>query len=163
MTIPQGAATVKQLPGSLPTIINLICVACVLNACSSLTLHPNKESQLDVDASKNCLERRGTDLKVPIRVFRTDGCTLWPEGNWQACCIEHDMVYWCGGDRKFRKQADNELRACVSRLGHPFIGSLMWLGSRTVGLRTLPTPWRWGYGWGWLQKMQHQNAEDDSN
>ncbi len=159
----KSANPCEHLPRSLLDIFKLICVSCALNACSSLTLDTGKEGQLEVDASKMCLERRGSVQKVPTRLFRTDGCSLWPHGNWQACCIVHDMVYWCGGDRTFRKQADNELRACVSSSGHRVIGSLMWLGTRAGGLRIWPAPWRWGYGWEWLQKMQHQDAEDGSN
>lgn len=153
----------EQLPSYLLNIFKLICVTCTLNACSSLALDTKKESQLEADASRMCLIRRGSVQKVPTRPFRTDGCSLWPDGNWQACCIVHDMVYWCGGDRTFRKQADTELRACVSSSGHRVIGSLMWLGTPAGGLRIWPTPMRWGYGWEWLQKMQHQDAEDGSN
>ena len=159
----KSASPCEQLPSSLLDIFKLVCLTCALNACGSLSLDTKNESQLEADASDVCLERRGSIQKVPTRPFRTDGCSLWPDGNWQACCIVHDMVYWCGGDRTFRKRADTELRTCVSSSGHPVVGSLMWLGTRAGGLRIWPTPMRWGYGWGWLQKMQHQDAEDSSN
>ena len=47
-----------------------------------------------------CLQRTGQDPSYP---FTTDGCTLWPDGFWQSCCVEHDMAYWCGGSAEERR------------------------------------------------------------
>ncbi len=134
--------------------VQLFCVSFVLSACGSLTMHRDAEKQLEASAHAMCLQNRGSALHVPASAFKTDGCSFWPDGTWQSCCVAHDMVYWCGGDSKLRKQADKQLRACVADSGHPLMGSVMRLGAGAGGLRILPAPWRWGYGWGWLQKMQ---------
>jgi hypothetical protein len=58
-------------------------------------------------------------------------CTLFPNGAWKRCCVAHD---YCSADAKndwyLRLQCDRELRNCVRRLGHYFIGDIMYLGVR---------------------------------
>jgi len=81
--------------------------------------------------------------------FTSDVCSAWPDGDYGACCIEHDMAYWCGGNADARKLADRALRACVAQSGHPAIGTAMYYGVRFGGHPLWPFPWRWGYGWDW--------------
>ncbi len=117
---------------------------------------PQKETKF------RCSERRGGEQYVPEREFRTDGCTLWPDSDWQACCVEHDMTYWCGGTAEERKAADKAIRECVAETGHPLVGSLMSGVIRVTGLRFFPTPWRWGYGWPWIGDMERE-ADTEEN
>jgi hypothetical protein len=84
---------------------------------------------------------------LPPRTFESDGCSLWPDGNWLECCVQHDLSYWQGGTREARKDADLQLRNCVSAKGHPIISRIMFLGVRIGGVWWLPTPFRWGFGW----------------
>jgi hypothetical protein len=119
---------------------------------------------LNKEAELRCAERRGGEQFVPNRVFRTDGCTLWPEGNWQACCVAHDIDYWCGGSAAERNDSDHALAACVAGKGHPIIGKAMGGVIHFTGTRLLPTPWRWGYGWPWLGAMRRSpEPADESN
>jgi hypothetical protein len=87
--------------------------------------------------------------RQPPRPFTTDACTWWPDGDWGACCIEHDIAYWCGGTAAERDAADHELRACIARDHSALLAASTYLGVRGGGAAWLPTPWRWGYGWQW--------------
>lgn len=82
--------------------------------------------------------------------FKSDGCSLFPDGKYRDCCVQHDKVYYFGGSCKQRLQADNQLFKCVaSKKGwyhKVFIAPVMWLGVRIGGVSFLPTPFRWGFG-----------------
>jgi hypothetical protein len=82
----------------------------------------------------------------PDHDFTTDGCSCWPDDGWVACCVAHDMAYWCGGSEKDRADADLMLEQCVNEQ-HVVMGTLMYPAVRIGGAPRLPTPWRWGYGW----------------
>jgi hypothetical protein len=84
---------------------------------------------------------------LPPHAFKPDGCSCWPDGDWLECCVNHDLLYWIGGTREERKEADQELRKCVTEKGHPIVGQVMYLGVRIGGVWWLPTPFRWGFGW----------------
>ncbi|MEO6049942.1 MAG: hypothetical protein ABIP78_01240 [Pyrinomonadaceae bacterium] len=78
--------------------------------------------------------------------FVSDGCSLFPDGNYRACCVEHDKAYYFGGTKKERKAADRLLRDCVRAKGHRFLAPAMYIGVRIGGVAFLPTPFRWGFG-----------------
>jgi hypothetical protein len=81
--------------------------------------------------------------------FRGDGCTLFPDGNYCSCCLEHDRDYYRGGSEKERRASDRRLYRCVrGKKGwqNELIAPLMFLGVRVLGVRFLPTPFRWGFG-----------------
>jgi hypothetical protein len=81
--------------------------------------------------------------------FRSDGCSLWPDGNYRDCCVEHDKAYFIGGGRKLRAAADGELFRCVRAKGRRYntvVAPMMWVGVRLGGVGWLPTPFRWGFG-----------------
>lgn len=86
-----------------------------------------------------------------IHPFTTDGCSMWPDGSWRECCIEHDIQYWCASSDPSRKQADRRLRQCAREKSNGVNAFLIWLGTRLGGPHWLPFPWRWGYGYSWLQ------------
>lgn len=88
--------------------------------------------------------------------FRTDGCSLFPDGDaqsarrWSGCCVTHDLAYWRGGTAQERRRADHALRDCVlARSGRPRLAEAMYRGVRVGGTPLMPTPFRWGYGWGY--------------
>lgn len=93
-----------------------------------------------------CATRR-SDAGLPPYPFTSDGCSVWPDGDWADCCLQHDMTYWCGGSAAARQQADAELRACVAEHGATCVARLMYVGVRMGGIPWQPFPWRWGYGW----------------
>lgn len=100
------------------------------------------------DAAAKCAER---GLSVPTRPFESDGCSLWPDGDWGDCCEGHDMDYWCGGSYVDRLRSDARLASCVAR-GRWYrwlLGGVMFLGVQAFGPSILPTPFRWGYGRDW--------------
>jgi hypothetical protein len=81
--------------------------------------------------------------------FKSDGCSMFPDGKYRDCCIEHDNTYYAGGSWTKRWQADKKLFKCVaSKKGfeHKIIAPLMWLGVRAGGVSWLPTRFRWGFG-----------------
>ncbi len=83
---------------------------------------------------------------TPHKPFATDGCSMWPDGTWGVCCVEHDMDYWYGGTAKARKQSDQRLKQCLIDLDHPVMARVMYMGVRIGGMPYFPLPWRWGYG-----------------
>jgi len=78
--------------------------------------------------------------------FKSDGCSLFPDGNYRECCVEHDKAYYFGGTKEERKAADRQLCSCIRAKGHRFLAPLMYLGVRIGGGAWLPTPFRWGFG-----------------
>lgn len=96
-----------------------------------------------------CLPAAASELKP----FATDGCSDFPDGTlehktlWLNCCIAHDLAYWLGGTYEQRQLADEELEACVAKVGEPEIALLMLAGVRVGGSPYWPTRYRWGYGW----------------
>ena len=81
--------------------------------------------------------------------FKSDGCTLFPDGNYRDCCVEHDKAYYFGGTLKERRAADDRLYECVKAKNgshSKIIAGIMWLGVRIGGVSFLPTSFRWGFG-----------------
>ena len=72
-----------------------------------------------------------------------------PDYDHAACCVEHDWLYWQGGDRKARKKADRAFYKCLRTTTRRRLAFRRWLGVRLGGLGILPVRWRWGYGWRW--------------
>jgi hypothetical protein len=134
-------------------VLFVIGVAGVFAGCTPthFRLRPQRD---DVDAAQAtaqhaaaaCVLRRG-EHDLPPYAFTSDGCSMWPDGNWVDCCLQHDMMYWCGGNAAARQQADAQLRACVADHGATCTGQLMYVGVRIGGIPWQPFPWRWAYGW----------------
>ena len=82
-----------------------------------------------------------------LRPFHSDGCSGFPDGDWQPHCVVHDMAYWRGGSAEERLEADRVLRRSVAEQGHPLLAEVLYLGVRLGGAPCWPTPWRWGFGW----------------
>ena len=119
------------------------------------TLAPYSEDEeladaLELRASRACPVQRaaaGISTSLPPRSFTTDGCSAWIDDGWVSCCVEHDILYWCGGTSDQRRQADEAFRACIARDHGKGWASTMYWGVRMGGSAWWPTPWRWGYGW----------------
>ena len=80
--------------------------------------------------------------------FKSDGCSMFPDGNYYSCCYLHDVLYWPGGTADAREGADKALRACVETVtGNHALAEAMYAGVRVGGVPELPTHYRWGYGW----------------
>ena len=90
-------------------------------------------------------------MTLPPADFRSDGCTLWFDGNYYECCEAHDLDYWLGGSYADRLVSDAKLARCVARKGHPFMGWLMHEFVRPLGTCWIPWSHRWGAGWSWPQ------------
>lgn len=79
--------------------------------------------------------------------FKSDGCSMFPDGNYRECCEAHDKAYFFGGSLKERRTADKELYRCVRSKGNgKFLASMIYVGVRVGGVSFLPTPFRWGFG-----------------
>ena len=88
-----------------------------------------------------------TDLRQdPPAYYKSDGCTLFSDGNYRECCEAHDRDYYRGGTKAERNAADMRLRQCVRAKGHKYLSTMMYLGVRIGGVAFLPTPYRWGFG-----------------
>ncbi|MEA1938071.1 MAG: FAD-binding oxidoreductase [Pseudomonadota bacterium] len=81
--------------------------------------------------------------------FASDGCTLFPDGDWGECCRAHDFTYWAGGPAEAREEADHVLGQCIIDSGHPIAGRIITQIVRITGTPWLPTYWRWGFGRPW--------------
>lgn len=140
-------------PRQNPLMAISLVTAIALFACAP-THHTPDPYRGDVQAAR-LLERRAAsacetlDGVTPERPFVTDGCSLWPDGVWVDCCVEHDIPYWCGGSPEARLEADRRLRACVSDASNGAAGWLMFIGVRAGGHPVWPTPWGWGFGHPW--------------
>jgi len=146
--------------GSIHNPLKILSVLTCLSGCTTLVSHTtiepytkNKQQRnaLESLAENYCKARRGETshhqpVILPDYIYTTDGCSRWPDGSWQECCIIHDIPYWCGGSRQDRQEADDLLRQCVNDKA-PLMGNIMYPGVRIGGIPWLPTPWRWGYGW----------------
>ncbi len=135
------------MPHALPLMLLGLVTGCASPGLTTDTEPPKTEAQLAAEAF--CAERRGADAGLPPKRFTTDSCTLWPNGDWGQCCVDHDVEYWCGGTAAQRAAADRRLGECVAASGNPIMGGAMHIGTRLGGWAILPTWWRWGYGWYW--------------
>lgn len=81
--------------------------------------------------------------------YQSDGCSLFPDRNYGACCVAHDRDYYLGGSYKERLRSDNRLYKCVRDTKgwqNKLIAPVMWAGVRVFGVSFLPTSFRWGFG-----------------
>ncbi len=107
---------------------------------------PDEARALEARAEESCRQTRGT-AALPEKTFVTDGCSAWPDAEgYVACCVEHDILYWCGGSAAQRLAADDDFGRCVAEGTSGFLGSSMRLGVRLGGHPIFPTHYRWGYG-----------------
>ena len=88
---------------------------------------------------------------LPPTPFTSDGCSLWFDGDWVECCVQHDLAYWRGGTSKERQEADRALEQCVAKRPHTVMAPIMYAAVRAFGVWWLPTCFRWGYGWDYPQ------------
>ncbi|MBE9529297.1 MAG: hypothetical protein IME99_08680 [Proteobacteria bacterium] len=144
-------------------LLTLLLVGCVPKAH---TLAPYSEkteeaAALEAEAAKACsAERKGAVSGMSS--FTTDGCTLYPDGEWVECCIEHDKEYWCGGSRVKRKESDLKMKSCIAKKGFGYRANLMYLGVRLGAHPLMPVPWRWGYGWSWPRGYEEAEKRSPS-
>ena len=101
-----------------------------------------------------CLLLVGCKGEPELKDFRSDGCSLFPDGTllgkdeWCECCFEHDIAYWKGGTEEERLLADLALRECVlEKTGSEELAELMFQGVRAGGSPFFYNWYRWGYGW----------------
>jgi hypothetical protein len=96
--------------------------------------------------------------------FKSDGCTMFPDGNYRDCCVAHDLDYYNGGTRKERRASDKRLYRCVKskKKGwrNKFRASIMYIGVRLGGVPCLPTPFRWGFGKKKIEKARKKAARE---
>jgi hypothetical protein len=136
-----------------------VALCIVLNGCTTMvaytslepyTTDKGKRNALEVAAEQYCQAKKEQSACLnysrPDYIFTTDGCTRWFDGSWTACCVAHDIAYWCGGTSDNREEADQLLMQCANQK-QAFLGYLMYASVRVMGSPWLPTPWRWGYGW----------------
>ncbi|MFK5921122.1 MAG: hypothetical protein QM496_03020 [Verrucomicrobiota bacterium] len=89
---------------------------------------------------------------IPTTTFKSDGCSGVPDGppsdpkRWCSACSEHDLVYWSGGSRRDRLDADLQLKTAIKESGNPLTSEIYFIGTRLGGSPYFPTPWRWGFG-----------------
>lgn len=71
--------------------------------------------------------------------FISDGCTLWFDGAWQHCCVDHDLAYYTDS---VTLQSHVDLAACVAETsGGPVMGLVMLIGT-TAWWLIKHRPWR---------------------
>lgn len=88
--------------------------------------------------------------------YTPDGCSggvsiiwRWITGEgppFESCCYEHDRLYWTGGNRAERREADLKLFQCAWAQGYRLWAIILWLAVRGFGGPAWPRPKRWGYG-----------------
>jgi hypothetical protein len=115
-----------------------------------------------VAVSVSALGQTTSERELPAD-FKSDACSLFPDGNYAACCVEHDKAYYFGGSSKERKTADNMLYECVRKKRNKFTARLMWFGVRIGGVSFLPTPFRWGFGNKWPRSKPKTETKPKQN
>lgn len=139
-------------PVPLALLIALVVLAASGCAPSRHTLEPYRSdpvagAALSARAAEQCTESGRNQGVQPDRIFITDGCSRVLDTAWNtACCVEHDIAYWCGGDRAARLQADTEFGQCIAGETNAFVGWVMKTGVRIGGHPVFPSSYRWGYG-----------------
>jgi len=141
------------MPRSLFKLVGILAaLGCApdYHTAAAYRFDPLAAAKLEERAARECAER-GEPAGRPTESFRTDGCSMWPDGmftgeSWQSCCVEHDIAYWCGGTEAMREKADAELKRCVGDRYRDWMGALMKPGVRLGGAPWIPAYWRWGYG-----------------
>ena len=94
--------------------------------------------------------------------FKSDGCSMFPDGSYYSCCYVHDFAYWPGGTADERKSADDALRACVrQKSGSGFLAGVMFWGVRMGGGPGHHTTYRWGFGWPFPYRTEYGPLTDD--
>jgi hypothetical protein len=99
------------------------------------------------------------NLNNKLNSFTTDWCSMFFDGDWIDCCIEHDKYYWIWWTKDKRKTADEKLKDCVIDKGHYIIWNMMYLWVRIWGIPYLPTSFRWWYWWDkfvWYNKINYE-------
>jgi hypothetical protein len=76
----------------------------------------------------------------------SDGCTLFPQGDWRPCCVLHDKKYYYGGNRKQKFKADVQLMKGIAKRGHPIMGCIAFIGVTLFGGPYWPHQHRWNNG-----------------
>ena len=95
-----------------------------------------------------------------LKPFTTDGCSLWIDGTptrpnlWRGCCVAHDKAYWLGGSAVQRRQADDDLKACVTERAGKGMAEYMYVNVLWGGSPYWLTPYRWGYGWSYSEGIR---------
>ena len=137
-------SSIVELLFSRMSMLRVLIFALVLLGCAS--------NQEEIDRLATQMYSN-TELKqpLPLKPFKSDGCSCWPDSDWLECCVEHDLIYWRGGSAQERKAADQALKKCIIESGHPFMGNVMYYGVRIGGVWWLPTSFRWGFGWDYPQ------------
>ena len=80
---------------------------------------------------------------VKLADFKSDGCTLFPDGTYYSCCYLHDVAYWPSGPADERERADRSLRACVLDMTqNAALAEAMYQAVRVGGGPELPTSYR---------------------
>jgi hypothetical protein len=124
---------------------SLIYTACVSRGATQTSLKEPSPGEALAEPS---------DSKMGLKPFSTDGCSLFPEGGllkpnlWCECCLAHDILYWKGGTRKEKEEADAQFNRCVTeKSNNKLLGNVMKLAVKMGGQPMFPTWFRWGYGW----------------
>ncbi|MDP6391244.1 MAG: hypothetical protein QF654_15215 [Alphaproteobacteria bacterium] len=139
---------------SYARLATIVAVVVLVGACSPYvtTIQPpytdEKLSlmQMIAKAKQMCEQRRGKE-NVPNMTFTTDGCSAAAnDGPWRSCCVQHDMVYWCGGAAAEMRAADDNLRRCLTDKGYPGLLVPGLAALHVAGHPLSIAPWRWGYG-----------------
>lgn len=128
-------------------MLKKISISFILFAVVSVSVHAQKNS---------------AGAEIPPE-YKSDGCTLFPDGNYRDCCVRHDREYFQGGSCRDRRRSDDRLYRCVrSKKGwyNKIVAPVMWIGVRIGGVSFLPTPFRWGFGKSWRKNFQKKKRSE---
>ena len=100
-------------------------------------------------------------MRKPVEFWdesQSDGCTLWPDGDYRGCCVVHDEAYALGGSWLDRLKANLALSKCVARAGgktgrlprrvastagHWLLAPVMFVGTQVAGSFLWPYHFKW--------------------
>ncbi len=132
----------------LPIVASGIACAPKMHRVEPYQSDPAAAAELEARAQAFCEAASPAERSPRDKRFITDGCTAWFDRDWEGCCVEHDIAYWCGGSAQERKLADRELQMCVAESDDApgWLAWMTYLGVRVGGHPVFPVHYRWGFG-----------------
>jgi hypothetical protein len=135
----------------MKSLYTIIVLALIMIGIERMTLPPTTDEM--IATAKEYSDSH--EKEIPPKTFKQDGCTLFPDSilgsDFREACLAHDIVYWNGGTKEERKEADHNLKLAVAEAGTTgyIIQKPVYLGVRLFGDTWLTKYFdaNWGFGW----------------
>ncbi|MEX1099956.1 MAG: hypothetical protein WEB87_05995 [Bacteriovoracaceae bacterium] len=83
---------------------------------------------------------------------------MFIDGNWQHCCLEHDLRYWIGGDKADQFASDLKLKACVKEEAGVLWANTIYHAVRLGHYSPIKNKYKWSWGWSEREEFSKLSA-----